>query len=475
MENNDIDYLPIELNKFLNLPFGFSLLVKGLAGTGKTSLALAILRQAIKTNNIPIYISTRIMPNLIKLQYPWIKKYLEDIRLIDASNVDLMMPTQSTIQSIKNRLKFQNTPDFFIKIFEFTENIENCTIVIDSWDAVIETIKANEPKKDEKIEPILTELVRQHNFKLVFILEKYESSFIDYLVDGVINLNNIRYNNRKIRTIEIQKIRGIENTQPEYLFTLHNAQFRFFPRFNFDFPEILIKPESIPDPDKNVVSTGMRDFDNISDGGLQKGSWNLIEIAHGIGEEFFSIIIPVIVNHLRLNRGLVAILPESISPTIFNQYLEGFVGGERLKKCVSAINIGLQENILMNEKERTPPEDFFKKINEKVSYYNEKFGFPVLIFLGLGSLQHIYNENDLIRSIAKEIALSRAGNNIAIVLTQEHQNIINSLSHMVSTHWKLDLINKALVLFGIQPETEIYSIISNPSKGYIYTKLIPIV
>ncbi|MHA1271476.1 MAG: RAD55 family ATPase [Candidatus Helarchaeota archaeon] len=475
MDSMTSPFLPLELIKFLNLPFGFSLLVKGMAGTGKTSLALTILKESLKGNHLPVYISTRIMPNLIKLQYPWIKDYLDKIQFIDASNVDLMMPSQNTMKSIKNKLRFQNTPEFFIKIFEFTENIENCTIVIDSWDAVTETIKYSNPSDHNQIEPILTELVRQHNFKMILVLENFQDTFMDYLVDGVIILNNKRYQNRRVRTIEIQKIRGVKNAQPEYIYSLNNAQFKYFPPFKFVFPEILIKPKPIYDPDKNIVSTGMPDFDTLADGGLQKGSWNLLEIAHGIGEGFFSIIIPLIVNHINLERGLVAILPDGISPIIFNQYLEGFIGKERLQKLVSAINIGLENNIQNNNNNRCNIEEVFGLINEKISYFNERFGWPVLTFLGLSSLQHIYDEKKLISSIAKQIALCRAGNNITIVQTQEKQNIINSLSHMVSTHWKLDVIDKALVLYGIQPETEMNAVISNASEGYINTNLIPIV
>jgi len=476
MGQTDNYSLPIEIIKFLNAPYGFSLLIKGLAGTGKTSMALAILMESLNSGNIPIYISTRIIPNMIKLQYPWLGQYFDKIKFIDASNIDLMMPSKATLTNIINKLKFRNTPEFFVKIFEITDNLENCTIVIDSWDAVNETLKYNEPTYDGQIEPILTELVRQHNFKIVFVLESAENNFMDYLVDGVIILNNKRYNNRRIRTIEIQKVRGIKNIQPEYLYTLNEAKFRYFPPFKFAFPEILIKPKPIPDPNKNQISTGMADFDKLADGGFQKGSWNLIEIAHGIGEGFFSIIIPIIVNHLNLERGLVAILPEGVSPFIFNQYLEGFVGKERLNKLVSAINIGLENNVVKTQdKNKINPDYIFNIIQEKISEYNEKLNSPVLTFLGLGSLQHIFGEKELISAIAKQIALSRTTNNITIVQTQEHQRIINGLRHMVSTHWKLDLINRALVLYGIQPETEINSVISTASKGYIDTKLIPIV
>ncbi|MGI0032713.1 MAG: gas vesicle protein GvpD P-loop domain-containing protein, partial [Nitrososphaeraceae archaeon] len=69
-------------HKFLDIPFElgefmkndtYSLLVKGRSGTGKTTLALSILRSLKEKNNF-FYISTRSSPKQLVEHYPWLRK-----------------------------------------------------------------------------------------------------------------------------------------------------------------------------------------------------------------------------------------------------------------------------------------------------------------------------------------------------------------------------------------------------------------
>ena len=60
--------IPIELKQFLQQDT-YSLLIKGHAGTGKTTLALTILREQDVNMNC-LYISTRISPEKL-FQYYW--------------------------------------------------------------------------------------------------------------------------------------------------------------------------------------------------------------------------------------------------------------------------------------------------------------------------------------------------------------------------------------------------------------------
>ena len=65
--------IPRELIQFLNQNT-YSLLIKGHAGTGKTTLALTILRELdVKTNCL--YISTRISPEQLFQYYSWLEKF----------------------------------------------------------------------------------------------------------------------------------------------------------------------------------------------------------------------------------------------------------------------------------------------------------------------------------------------------------------------------------------------------------------
>ena len=76
--------IPEEILKFFSLKENQTLLVKGGSGTGKTTLALKIL----KTLAIPgcaIYYTTKINPEKIYSRYPWIKNTLPKENIIDAT------------------------------------------------------------------------------------------------------------------------------------------------------------------------------------------------------------------------------------------------------------------------------------------------------------------------------------------------------------------------------------------------------
>src|SRR5881397_1318604 len=68
-------YMPDELVRFIQRNT-YSLLIKGFAGTGKTTLALTILK-ALGTKNNFFYISTRVSPKQLFQYYPWLEKFVE--------------------------------------------------------------------------------------------------------------------------------------------------------------------------------------------------------------------------------------------------------------------------------------------------------------------------------------------------------------------------------------------------------------
>ena len=68
--------MPDELVRFVQRDT-YSLLIKGLAGTGKTTLSLTILR-ALKGQSKFFYISTRTSPKQLFQYYPWLETFVGD-------------------------------------------------------------------------------------------------------------------------------------------------------------------------------------------------------------------------------------------------------------------------------------------------------------------------------------------------------------------------------------------------------------
>src|ERR671915_1499175 len=75
--------IPEDLFQFIRRDT-YSLLVKGYAGTGKTTLALTILNVLGIKNNF-FYISTRLSPKQLFQYYPWLKDFIQQSKPRGAS------------------------------------------------------------------------------------------------------------------------------------------------------------------------------------------------------------------------------------------------------------------------------------------------------------------------------------------------------------------------------------------------------
>ncbi|TFF89487.1 MAG: hypothetical protein EU548_07410, partial [Promethearchaeota archaeon] len=187
---------------------GYTLLIKGKAGTGKTTLSLELIENA----NEKIYISSRITPKNILNQFPWLNS--KEISFIDATQT--FIQDDSIASQIERAIKFREMPGFLQKLYDIVkEKGDNPVVVIDSWDAIKAGI-FDKGLKAKRIETVLAEMVRYLKFNLILIVES-EERYLDYISDGIVELRSEVIENRRIRTIEIKKMRGVEIKQPEYL------------------------------------------------------------------------------------------------------------------------------------------------------------------------------------------------------------------------------------------------------------------
>jgi KaiC/GvpD/RAD55 family RecA-like ATPase len=145
--------IPPELLSILQSDRGCSLLIKGAPGTGKTTLALEILREIGNANGI--YLSTRITPGSLYEQFPWLEECVHPVNVIDTTKFyissEVMFGVQSFPEILYARLGRIERP---------------ATIVIDSWDAVI---FQSEKREIEALESAIVELARQNKLNLTYL------------------------------------------------------------------------------------------------------------------------------------------------------------------------------------------------------------------------------------------------------------------------------------------------------------------
>src|SRR5918999_826591 len=210
--------IPEDLFQFIRRDT-YSLLVKGYAGTGKTTLALTILNVLGLKNNF-FYISTRLSPKQLFQYYPWLEDFVQQ-SAAHGTHLSQDREMMSTFEDAR----LDEPESLFERITNQLMDIKSPIIIIDSWDAIASFMDKEARLNNERV---LQTWRERAGAKLIFISEQPADTTLDFLVDGIVELKQSYYNNIKIRQMFLQKLRGTRITRASYPYTLENSIFHSF-------------------------------------------------------------------------------------------------------------------------------------------------------------------------------------------------------------------------------------------------------
>jgi len=180
--------IPSEIASFFEVEEGQTLLVKGLPGTGKTTLAFEIMNSICRRGN-GMYISTRVNPQRIYAMFPWICDIIPTKNVINATQNLLLNSLKSIDLEGPN---YGVVLDFFKTFFDEAEEMEDPMIVIDSWDAVVNYTSHILKDSQHSLEQNICEFARDMGIHLIFVSESADLVPLDYIVDGVLTLEHFK-------------------------------------------------------------------------------------------------------------------------------------------------------------------------------------------------------------------------------------------------------------------------------------------
>jgi KaiC/GvpD/RAD55 family RecA-like ATPase len=484
---NFTDSIPIEIHDaFDREDIGYSLLVKGNAGVGKTTLALNLLNCFEKFE--PIYLTTRVAPSSLYSQFPWLKDRLKLTNILDATRT--FIPPVKNPQEMKphlmRTLRFSSVPEFMKIIYEKVEEYPNAIIIIDSWDAIV----AEESTGDRKTaETILTEFVRQMNVKLILISESVGISFLDYIVDGIMTIHDDLVEGRTLRSIEIEKIRGVERKQKSYVFTLYNNRFFYCKPFADEKPTN-IKPWQITEDKAELFSTGNKSLDDLYQGGFRQGTFNLLEVESSVPIASYSpIMIGALCNFISQNRGVIVYTMDGINSDLIDKkrlflHLQTDLISNNMRILMEKLTDRneIRPYIILTEQNNF--NDVFFDVYAKLSS-NTKFQ-PVFAGISYDTLQFMVDFKSAISHFYRHLKMIRNSNviELGIINTYKSKDLLREgqvgsltedMSYAADTHIKIIERHGAILIFGIKPRTGLFYLKNTNEKGYPQVSLIPIV
>ncbi|MHC1680540.1 MAG: RAD55 family ATPase [Methanomassiliicoccales archaeon] len=483
MSSTTTGALPREIIDFLLSPGGHSLLIKGDAGTGKTTMALQTI-EALSDRQPEYYLSSRVSDVALYHQFPWLKERVENNQLMRAGMAFLRRSWNSDgsrrkdLEDVElrverrelNRLEGQieagelstedddspaMNPDGSVTVevgsmlpelemaYDIAEsNLPKKTLVVlDSVEALAENYGIPAYRIMNALQK---DLVEKAGTNVVFVMETAERSHLDYLGDGIVVLRNTVHGSNRVRTIDIEKLRGSSIRNWRYLFTLEGGRVTVVNR-DLDLRDVQLARNEQEMP-AGHGSFGWSELDHLF-GGAPLGSLTLVEIGAGLPMELLERLETALVGeHLRQGRGVLWYPPRTLDHGTLQDRMFG---------------APLETLHVLDASESDGTHPFVKKMEgadlandlrwDSLKYLLKDSKQPYLSLLGLDALESVYGK--IMPKLMQHVDQMRRGGHMVILEATDGSAGLETLSHQARLHFRLENLNGSVMLRGIKPTT----------------------
>ncbi|MCG7844070.1 MAG: hypothetical protein MIO90_01405 [Methanomassiliicoccales archaeon] len=488
MSRKSTGALPQEIINFLLSPGGHSLLIKGDAGTGKTTMALQMI-EALSDQQPEYYLSSRVSDVALYNQFPWLKERVQSNQLLRAGMAFLRRSwkmdnderrdlEESEVQVDRREL---NRLEGQIEAGEVGLEDEDAFSVRSDGSVVVEIgsmlpelemaydiVESNLPKKtlvvldsvealaenygipaSRIVNALQKDLVEKAGTNVVFVMETSNSIHLDYLGDGIVTLRNEVVGDHRVRTIDIVKLRGSEIRNWRYLFTLEGGRVAVMDR-DLDLNGTTL-PRSATEPAPGRGTFGWSEMDRLF-GGAPLGSLTILEVGQGVPIDLLEKIeLAIVSEHLRNEQGVVWYPQRTLDYSALPSQLE-----QAGTNNIDRLHI-LDANAAMDGAfpfvKKLEGEDLSNDLRwDSLKYLLKGARSPYVSLLGLDALEFVYGPK-VVSKLLQHIDTMRRGGHLVILEATDGSTGLDPLSHQARLHIRLENVNGSVVLHGIKPRT----------------------
>jgi len=351
-------------------------------------------------------------------------------------------------------------------------------LVIDSFSALAQAFER--PIDIRSIlHSVLSKIVRKTGCTTLIVLEiphgesKIGYGIEEFIADMVLLFKMKEFEGVTLRELSILKNRWSEITYPTYVFTLRNGFQVFLPSSIKRIREPLRKYRVIPHK-KGVFSTGIRDLDQLLDGSLRRGSYNLLEIEKDVAFPLERLIRPTVCNFLNQKYGVVILPPQGISASTVKKALSPFISQEGLENLVITDYKGMEEAgiIVLDGKSI---EGDMEKIWDVISDLRKKTGKPVLSMVGFDTMEYTYGEREALKILGEDVVRTRNREDLRLNIIRPAVHVADQLKALSDIYLKVETVHGALFVRGIKPRTPLLNINIVTDRRYSEVKLTPVI
>lgn len=473
---NNSMHIPTELIDFLKRET-YSLLIKGGPGTGKTTLALTILR-VLNINKNCLYISTRVSPEQLFKYYPWLESFFGKSLKSELEETSEFEANASVF--VDGRL--DEPGSLFERITNQLMDVRAPTIIIDSWDAIGYFMDKEALMNNARV---LQTWRERSGAKMIFIAEEQKDVTLDFLVDGIVELQQKHHDNRIVREIFLSKLRGVRINKPSYIFTLNNNVFRSYEPYHptdYVISNVLDnKPEDTLQTFSNThIKTGYSELDRILGDGLHKKSFVNIEIDSNINAKVVLAFLGKIISNFASAGNPVLFQPfEGINHEYLTRYLNSSLSKDSMKMLEISQFTNKSKSVSKHtEQIQKHPSSIqqLESVKNEIMKIQKKYPKKLLLAIVGSDLSHESHTGDMRKQIKQQIEFIKSKADLFILVTRHSQdNIQEKLSKISDMYLNVSEINDTLFLKSKIPWSHLYAIVTDRNSGYPKISLEPIV
>jgi KaiC/GvpD/RAD55 family RecA-like ATPase len=331
--------VPAEFLRFLALPTNPSLLIRGEPGSGKTSLALALLERFPGRR---ILITTRTERDKLRSERPYLATGQVGIEIAESDDPrENLRWTSQAINVLRARQRAglaparsataetEWLPPAVRGLWRGLDPKVDTLVAIDSWDALVEAYvgpptapRDGIPDRAE-LERLLLRQIALAGVRIALVLETAGPSQLDYLVDGILTTSRQTVDDRLERWVSLDKLRGVRINGVAYPFSLHDGRFESFrPWRRLDSPSV-VRPEADAAPVAGFLWPGAGEFERAF-GRLPYGRYSLLELDAAVPDPVVRLLVDPLVLHALGVGGRVSLLPptSALATQLLAQYAD---------------------------------------------------------------------------------------------------------------------------------------------------------
>ncbi len=448
--------LPEELREFLNKK-GVILLIRGLPGTGKTTLALTLLN----TVGGYAYITTRKSMFDIERNYSW-----------------LADETRKMIFIIDEKYQFSSTEKYGSAFYLLPDSIKYALnlyeegaingIIIDSWHTVMEELRYKREEEREREDlyqgsTFFLNLMKLSDFgvNIIIVKEGVEDDSISYVSDGVVTIHRDLKDGRVYRQITLDKLRGTRISKSRYMVSLRGGRFESFSSSKYAHPSEIkeFEAEEIK-MDKCIPS---KVFDDVFP--YRRGMTVTYDFDEYIPKEYhLASFMPTVANFLKNGARVVMIPPSDMDISEMKYQLHLY----SLWKGINQLHFLYHSRELedfVEEVDMSSPEKIKNTVENLIG--KDSGEMPPLIVLGYDRLLS-YMENNDVMKLADELKnIVRRVRGIMIITGKISERAVKRFCAGISDIYvKFNNISGEVVMYGIKPWTQAYHLDLTTDAGY---------